>query len=252
MIYIILAIYNEEKAIPSLIKQIREVMENEEYKIVAIDDGSTDGSLSLLNGLIKDDIIIAHHNLNLSIGAVFLTAFNTVLNDSKNDDDVVVLMESDQTSSIDLLIILVEEIRVRNHDIAIASRFINGGGYVNFPFTRRIYSLFANHILQCFFPIPGVKDYTIFYRSYSCRFLKKLRAIFGTYSFIQFRGFISNSELLIKSSYFTKKIIEIPFLYDYGNKKGKSKLRPMQTIFEYLYFIFNMRNIEKEVYQKKL
>lgn len=250
MVYIILAIYNEERAIPSLVSDIRSVMKKGEYKIIAVDDGSSDDSLKILQELMDNDIIITPHKINLSIGAVFLTGFNKALEESKNDDDVIILMESDQTSDTELLKHLIDEIRCNGHDIAIASRFIKGGCYVNFPFLRKIYSVFANYLLSYFFPITGVKDYTIFYRSYRVGLLKKVRDFFGPYSFIQFRRFVSNSELLIKCSYFTKNFIEIPFSYDYSNKKGKSKLMPLQNIFEYIHFIFFMRHLEKKILQK--
>jgi len=251
MIYIILAIYNEERALPHLIGDIRKLFHREPYKIVAVDDGSSDRSLEILKSLSGEDIIIAPHQINLSIGAVFLTGFNTALNDSKHGNDVIVLMESDQTSDVNLLGHLINEIRVKGNDIAIASRYIQEGGYVNFPLARKLYSVCANNIMRKFFPIPGVKDYTIFYRAYRSGLLKQVRDFFGPYSLIQFRRFVSNSELLIKAAYFTDKIVEVPFLYNYGNKKSKSKLMPFKNICEYFYFIVSMKNIEKKVISKR-
>lgn len=243
MIFVILAIYNEEKSLPMLVADIREVLKKESYKIIAVDDGSSDLSYQILQQLKKDDIIIAKHRMNLSIGAVFSTGFNITLKESKRDDDIVIVMESDQTSDLELLMHIIDEIRCKGNDICIASRYINGGGYVRFPLSRRIYSICANNILRKYFPIPGVSDYTIFYRSYRIKVLRQVMELFGLYEFIHFRGFVSNSEILIKASCFTKRISEIPFLYNYGNKKGKSKLHVFKNILEYLYFIFSIKKI---------
>lgn len=241
MIILILAIYNEEGSIPRLIGDIREFLKKDDYKIIAVDDGSSDNSPNLLRQLKGQDIVIVHHKINLSIGAVFLTGFNAALDISKSDDDVIVMMESDQTSDPKFLKSLIDEVRYRGKDISIASRFIEGGGYVNFPFLRKIYSVLSNYILKNFFPIPGVNDYTIFYRSYRAKVLKDIRNFFSAYNLIQSRGFVSNSELLIKTSCFTKSFSEIPFMYDYGNKKGKSKMHILSNVFEYIYFIYSVR-----------
>ena len=142
---------------------------------------------------------------------------------------------------------LIDEISVKQNDIAIASRYIKGGGYVNFPFFRSLYSKQANNLLKRFFPIRKVKDYTIFYRSYRVKVLREVMNFFGAYNFIHFRGFVSNPELLIKASCFTDRISEIPFMYDYGNKEGKSKLHVISGILEYIYFVFCMRRIIGQV-----
>lgn len=247
MVFIILAIYNEEKNIPQLVSDIRSALKKGEYKIIAVDDGSSDDSLRILRELKDDDIIIEHHKVNLSIGAVFSTGFNIALQQAKSDDDLVVVMESDQTSDVGLLKELIDTLSMKDRDICIASRYIKGGGYSNFPLIRRLYSILANNIMRYFFPIPGVRDYTIFYRCYRVKVLRDVMDFFGPYNFIHFRGFVSNSEILVKAACFTDKISEVPFFYNYGGKKGKSKLRICSNIFEYIYFIFSMRRIISSV-----
>ncbi|MCX5694991.1 MAG: glycosyltransferase [Candidatus Omnitrophica bacterium] len=243
MIFVILAIYNEEKSLQALVEDIRGALRKEDYKIIAVDDGSSDRSHHILLQLKKEDMIIAKHRVNLSIGAVFSTGFNIALKESKSNDDIVIVMESDQTSDSELLQQIVDEIRIKGKDVSIASRYIKGGGYINFPLTRRLYSFCANNILRRYFPIHKITDYTIFYRSYRIKVLRQIMELFGLYNFIHFRGFVSNSEILIKASCFTRKISEIPFLYNYGNKKGKSKLLIFSNILEYFYFIFSMKKI---------
>lgn len=246
MIFVILAIYNEEKSLAALVGDIRKALKKHEYKIIAVDDGSFDDSLAILHQLNNNnDIIIAPHKVNLCIGAVFSTGFNLALREAKSDSDIVITMESDQTSDIELMKYLIDEIRVNKKDISIASRYLRGGGYLKFPLLRKIYSVCANNILRKFFPIKGVTDYTIFYRSYSVRVLREVMDFFTQYNFIHFRGFVSNSEILIKAACFTDRISEIPFKYDYGYKKGKSKLRVFGNTLEYIYFIFSMRKIIK-------
>ena len=67
------------------------------------------------------------------------------------------------------------------------------------------------------------------------------------YSFIQSKGFTANAELLVKCGQITREIGEIPFVYDYGVKQGKSKLGVLKTIFEYLSFIFDIKSVLKKM-----
>ena len=94
----------------------------------------------------------------------------------------------------------------------------------NFPLRRHILSIAANTILKIFFPIPNVKDYTIFYRAYKMRVIKKTIKEYKS-DLIKTKYFTANSELLVKCMEFTDKIEEVPFVYDYGKKKGTSGMK---------------------------
>jgi len=45
----------------------------------------------------------------------------------------------------------------------------------------------------------------------------------------------------------TDKISEIPFVYDYGKKKGASKLNKVRTIAEYFVVISYLKSVLKKV-----
>jgi dolichol-phosphate mannosyltransferase len=170
-----------------------------------------------------------------------------VLSDSKNNDDIMIIMESDQTSEINLVKPLVSKIRDEGNDIVIASRYIKGGGYANFPFLRRVFSLVANKLMQFYFPLINVRDYTIFFRAYRTGVLREAVKYFGQFGLIQSRSFCANAELLIKLSLFTKRINEIPFIYNYAKKGGGSKIRIFSTVLEYFSLILYLKAVFKKV-----
>lgn len=248
MIYFLLPIYNEEKNIKRLILGLRNLMQTREYKIIAVNDGSSDGSLKILESLKDEDLIIESYLINMNIGAVFSTALQRVLSESKDNNDILVILESDQTSELSIVDKLLVEIQEGKKDVVIASRYQEGGGYINFPFLRYIFSYCANFLLRKLFPINReVKDYTIFFRAYRVGVFYSLIEYFSSFGIIQTRGFIANSELLIKISLFTKKISEVPFVYDYGRKIGRSKMNIVYTISEYFEFICHMKTFIKKV-----
>jgi dolichol-phosphate mannosyltransferase len=247
MVYFALPIYNEEANIRPLIESIRNLMKNKDYRIVVVNDGSSDNSLNILNELKDDRMIIKSFKINMNIGGVFSSAIDAILADSKSDDDVMIIMESDQTSEVSLVEDMVAEIQGGN-DVIIASRYQKGGMYRNFPLYRLIYSRGANYFLRKIFPIaPCVYDYSIFLRAYRIKVFRILVEYFGKSGIVQSKGFIANSEILIKISLFSSRIKEIPFVYNYGRKIGKSKMHIIRTINEYFVFVGYMRRIAGKV-----
>lgn len=247
MIYFVLPIYNEEKSISALILKLRELMKGCDYKIIAVNDGSCDKSLEVLEKLADSRLTIESYFINMNIGAVFATGIDKVLSESTDDGDILIIMESDQTSEIDLVKELILQIRDKNNDISIASRYKEGGQYLNFPIARRIFSYTANQLLRLYFPIGKIRDYTIFFRAYRIGILREAVNYFGRFGLIQSRGFVANAELLIKLSIFTRRISEIPFVYNYGKKIGESKIDILRTINEYFVLVNYLKHVLKKM-----
>jgi glycosyltransferase involved in cell wall biosynthesis len=139
MVYIILPLYNEEESVSSIVKGIRDELSGMQYKIIAINDGSSDRTLKLLNELNRGGIIVSSHLVNMNIGVVLLTGLMRAFLDSNHKDDIIIIMEADQTSPAVLLKRLISEINSGN-DVVIASHYQKGGGYKNFPLHRKIFS----------------------------------------------------------------------------------------------------------------
>lgn len=242
MIHFLFPVYNEKDNLPALIGGIRRVMRGRPYRMVAVNDGSTDGSLELLRQLKQDDLVITGSVINMNVGAVFSTGIAEVLR-AAADEDVMIIMESDQTSELDLILPMAGRIRDEGLDIVIASRYLPGGKYVNFPLPRLLFSHGANRLMRAFFPVGDVRDYTIFFRAYRVKVLRQATAHFGPFGLIQSKGFVANAELLVKLSLLTGKITEVPFVYNYGQKKGASKIRVFSTVNEYFVLINYLKRI---------
>lgn len=236
MVFLVLPVFNEEENLDSVITSIRRVMGGKPYRIIAVNDGSTDRTPEILASLKKDDLTVIGSTINMNVGAVFAAGIAEVLRQAK-DEDVMIIMESDQTSEIDLILPMAGAIADGRADIVVASRYQPGGSYQNFPFSRRVFSHGANRLLRSYFPLPGVMDYTIFFRAYRVGLLRRASQYFGPFGLIQSKGFVANAELLVKLALFTSRIVEVPFVYHYGRKKGKSKLAVLRTINEYFVFI---------------
>jgi len=246
MIYVMLPAYNEEGSIASVITRIAGALEKTtwSYRIVIINDGSRDKTLEIITGLAKDlPVDVVSHPVNKGVGQVFTTGFGYITQKACAED-IIIAMEADDTSDPALLPVMIRKIEKEGFDVVCASRYIGEGCYQGFPPFRLFLSKAANFILSLYFRVPGIKDYTIFFRAYRADVLQKAIDCYKN-KFIQSRGFVCNAEILIKLAPFTQKCTEIPFIYRYDMKKGRSKLKIIITIKEYLKFILSWRRKKK-------
>lgn len=246
MIYILILFYNERENLEQVVIDINKTLSNTPHTIVAIDDGSSDGSSEIMRKLQKRNrsIILLGYSINMGVGAALETGIDWIARQG-NPRDIFVIMEADGTNRVTTLPKLISAVQ-HGADVVIASRYLPGAGYRNFPIQRRMLSVLANLYLRKRFPIPGVSDYTIFYRAYRVDVIIRAFDIFGHFGIIQSRGFVANAELLIKLSLCTQQIREVPFLYDYGPKRSRSKITILRTIVEY----FSTINYLEEVIRK--
>jgi dolichol-phosphate mannosyltransferase len=230
-VYFILPIYNEEKGLPPLLETLATVPLPNGRTIVAVNDGSKDGSGEILaEGLKRYPIKLITHSPNRGIPGVYKSAFEYVMT-VVQDDDVVILMESDGTSDPSLIPSLVKAIEAGN-DIAIGSRHVPGGAYLAFPWYRKMASALVNVCLAMTWRLPGIKDYTIFYRAYRGSILKKGFA--NGVSFKAVKSFAANGEILLILAPHHPKVAELPLRYNYGLKGSVSSMPLMATLMEYV------------------
>ena len=248
MIFAVLPIYDEAPNIVATLSAIRAALLGLPLCIVAVDDGSRDESAAILDGLAADDLVVVTHGVNMNIGAVFTSGILQVLGLSHDDNDVLVVMECDQTSDASVLRAMVARIQQQGDDICVASRYASGGAYRGFPPLRRLYSEASNRLMRALFPLPGsIRDYTIFYRAYRVGLLRRAVALSGPGGLLHSRGFAANAELLIKLSRLAGRMHEVPLVYDYGRKRGASKLPPARTILQYGSLYLQLRDLERRL-----
>lgn len=237
MIWLMFPAYNEKENLINLIPEMSDYLKGRipEHKILLINDGSTDSTGDMAKTLGNNfPIEVISHDVNKGVGAVFKTGFSAINNIADNKDFLIIL-EADGTSDYTLIPEIVEKLE-KGNDIVIASRYVNGGAYKNFPFKRFIISYIGNFILKSFFKKNKVTDYTIFYRGYRVSLIKKALQSFGD-RLISSDTFLANTEMLINFTKLTDRLSEVPFIYAYDKKKGKSKMPLYKTLVDYIRFL---------------
>ena len=239
--YMLLPAFNEERALPLLLNAIQKSFAGSDFKVIVIDDGSTDKTSEVVRDF-KDKIPVhlIHHEVNQGLGEALKTGLKYV-NQVAAGEDIVITMDADNSQDPSFALKLTDEIE-KGCDIVIASRYCPSGKQIGVNPMRRILSRAVNALLRILFPIKGIRDYTSGYRAYRLTVVRQGFENFGD-RFIQRKGFACMPEILIKLSALGAKVAELPLILRYDLKKSKSKLRLLNISLDYLFLFFSLKNL---------
>lgn len=144
---IIIPIYNEEKSITATIDEIKKTLTNAGIRgeIIAVNDGSTDGSLQLLKRI--EGITVVSHSQNKGYGASLKTGIRMAR------APAVCITDADGTYPNHMIPALFTTYRNNNLDMVVGSRT---GKNVSYPFIKKIPKFFliklSNYIANADIP----------------------------------------------------------------------------------------------------
>ncbi len=233
MIYFLAPVFNEKDNLPIFYENIKRCMMEspEAFTFLFVNDGSTDGSLELLQDLKKkdDSIILLSHYPNLGIRHTFIDGFKEFFLRGARDD-ILITMEADNTFDEQVTSKMIEALKPGGYDVALASCYSQGGRIESTNLFRIFLSFAANLIVRSRFGLWQYHTFSSFNRGfrYDC-----LRKLFESIEPMTFDGFACVVEMLIKLHRMNFKIIEIPMTLRNSRRIGKSKMPVFKTIFEY-------------------
>lgn len=235
-VLILLPAYNEERSLPVLLPRIAAAMRahNASFRVVVLNDGSTDGTGSVLKELQTDGALeVLTHPINRGLGETIRDLFEHAAS-ATTENDVIVRMDCDDTHDPERVFSMVEKLE-EGYDVVIASRFQAGGGQRGVGKYRAIISWCANVYMKIVFPIAGVRDYTSGFRAYRASLIKRAIGTYGN-DFVQLKGlgFTCTLEKLIKLHLLGARCAEIPFVLRYDQKQSDSKMVTSITTLGYL------------------
>ncbi|KUI39750.1 glycosyltransferase [Mycobacterium sp. GA-2829] len=230
-VHIVLPAYNEEGSLRPLLERIDRLAATQPLTVWVIDDGSADGTAAVAaDGPESLTVNVVSHEVNLGLGQAIQTGLRSVLA-TASDDDVLVVMDADDTHDPTLVTALVREID-NGADIAICSRFTDGGDDTTAPPLRRVMSRGAAHMFRTVAKIDGVRDFTSGYRAYRVSLLRRATGHWGERLVVE-QGFACMVELLLKLRHCNPRIAEVPLVLQYDRKQGASKLKLARTLRQY-------------------
>ncbi len=217
-ILVSLATYNERDNLSPLIREIQRQLPAAD--VLVIDDNSPDGTGKLADELAATEprIHVLHRKGKQGLGTAILAGMDYAI---KHDFDFLINMDADFSHHPRYLPALVAG--MERKDVMIGSRYVSGGGVVDWPFTRRMMSRGVNAVVRLLMRIPA-RDTSGAYRCY--RVSKLREAELGR---VISRGYSFQQEMLYRCRKAGCKLGEVPIVFE-NRRAGASKVNPHEAM----------------------
>ena len=161
--------YNESKNIESLVEQVLDP--NPDYHLLVVDDNSPDGTAKIVKELQQkyNNLFIEERPGKAGLGTAYLFGFKWAL---KNGYEAIVQMDADLSHDPKDVPKLVEELK--ENDLIIGSRYVDGVSVVNWPIRRLILSYGANMYSRIVTGMP-INDGTGGFKAWGATLLEKIQ-----------------------------------------------------------------------------
>jgi len=211
---VIIPTYNEVENLPLILARVRKA--RPDVHVLVVDDGSPDGTGDLADELSAADrahVHVMHRTAKDGLGAAYLAAFAWGLEQGYS---VLVEMDADGSHAPEQLYRLLDAIDA-GADVAIGSRYVQGGTVRNWPWRRLVLSRTANTYARALLGV-GINDITAGYRAYRREVLMKIDL-----SAIDSKGYCFQIDLTWRSISSGFTVVEVPITFS-ERELGVSKM----------------------------
>lgn len=237
---IIIPTYNEIENIKKLVGEIFNQVDSQTHVLI-IDDNSPDGTGDLADVLAESNsrVHVMHRTKKLGLGTAYVAGFKYGL---ENGYDVMIEMDSDFSHDPKYLPVFQQEIE--RYDAVVGSRYVAGGGVLNWGFGRRVLSRGGSTYARMVLGVP-FRDLT---GGFNCWRRQVIEAI-GPNN-LKSDGYSFQIEIKYKAFKKGFRLREIPIVFE-DRYLGQSKMNK-KIVFEAMYRVLLMRLNEASVMRKLL
>jgi len=209
---VIVPTYNELENLPRLIPVV--LSQDESINILIVDDGSPDGTGKFVKDEMQKNnrIHLLEREKKMGLGTAYIAGFKYAL---QNNYDFIFEMDADFSHDPNELKNFL--VAIKDGDLVLGSRYINGVRVLNWPMARLLLSFFASVYTRIITGMP-VKDAT---GGFKCFRKKVLEAI--DLDKVKSNGYSFQIEMTFKAYSKGFKVKEIPIVF-IDRVKGKSKM----------------------------
>ncbi len=227
---IIIPTYNEKDNIVPLVKRLGKALSNYDYEILFVDDNSSDGTAEAVEALSsKYPVRVFVRKRKRGLASAIVDGLGHVTS------PVIGVIDADLQHPPEVMPDLLREIE-RGADIAIASRYVEGGGCRGWGLTRRIISKGAISLSHLFLPSTRqIRDPMSGFFAFKHQVVAHAR--------LKPTGYKILLEVLMEGQF--QHSAEVPFTFE-TRGRGESKLNARQQI-DYLKHIFSLMRRKGEL-----
>jgi dolichol-phosphate mannosyltransferase len=215
---ITLCTYNERENIATLVPALRTLCPSAD--VLVVDDNSPDGTAEEVRTLAAAD---SHVHLLLrqqkaGLGAATVAGFQWGI---ERGYDVLVNLDADWSHPPDVIPRLLEALR--DADVAIASRYVAGGGIQGWTWVRHFMSRGINWYTRLLLRLTP-RDCSGAFRAYRADKLKQI-----DWGRIRSRGYAFQEEILYRCRAVGCRFVEVPFTF-VDRQVGQSKINRTEVV----------------------
>jgi dolichol-phosphate mannosyltransferase len=216
-ILVALATYNEIENLPELVDEILCALPN--ANVLVIDDNSPDGTGRWCDerAATEPRLQCLHRPGKQGLGSATLAGARWAI---ENAYDLFVTMDADWSHDPRYLPALLNA--AKTADVAIGSRYCEGGGIEGWPLHRRLASRAMNGLTRMMLRLP-VRDSSGAFRAYRVAALQRIDL-----SLVQATGYSYLEEILWHLSRAGAKFVEVPIMF-HERRAGDSKINASEA-----------------------
>ena len=212
---VIIPTYNEKENVSNIIHAVMELKHN--FHVLIVDDGSPDGTAGIVKELqekFQGKLFIEERKGKLGLGTAYIHGFKWAL---ERGYQYIFEMDADFSHNPKDLLRLLNACQNEGADVAIGSRYVKGGGLVNWPKDRIMLSKGASLYTRIITWMP-VKDPTAGFICYTAKVLDSIN-----FDNINFVGYAFQIEMKFAAWKLGFKIKEVPIVFQ-DRTEGASKM----------------------------
>jgi len=209
---VIIPTYNELDNLPKLLPEV--LSKNAEINVLIVDDNSPDGTAAFVENEMKnnDRIHLIKRSSKQGLGTAYIAGFKYAL---QKNFELIFEMDADFSHDPKEIPRFLDEIK--DSDLVIGSRYINGVNVINWPMRRLLLSSFANVYTRIITGMP-VHDATGGFKCFRRKVLESINL-----DQVRSNGYAFQIEMNFKAWKKGFKVKEIPIIF-VDRMKGQSKM----------------------------
>jgi dolichol-phosphate mannosyltransferase len=227
---IIIPTYNELENIKLIIPTILNIRYKDSIDILVVDDNSPDGTASFVEEYSKtfEHVKLLKREKKMGLGTAYIAGFKYAL---LHGYDFIFEMDADFSHD-------PKEIKnflkvIRDYDLVLGSRYVDGINVLHWPMSRLLLSYFANIYTRLVTSMP-IKDATGGFKCFRRKVLESINL-----DKIKSNGYAFQIEMTFKAYKKGFKIKEIPIVFS-DRVKGTSKMSK-KIVREAVFLVWKLR-----------